>query len=190
MKVLNRYQFASLRQINFNNAPSFSKCILSFLVLILFASATTGQELDPSLPPSGNFDLSYWKLTRPNQQEKDENILTNGYYVDGEFYTDPITGAMVFWCPNDGMTGGSSYPRNELREMMRRGDTSIGTQGINKNNWVFSSSTMATVVQSSGKYTHRMTSLAESITVNYQETQRAPFTLHMNRQPVLNNGTK
>jgi len=82
-------------------------------------------------------------LTRPNQTEKDESILTNGYFVDGEFYTDPVSGAMVFYCPNDGMTGGSTYPRNELREMMRRGDTSIGTRGINKNNWVFSSSTKA-----------------------------------------------
>jgi len=101
------------------------------------------QDLDPTLPPSGNFDLSYWKLTRPNQQELDEDALTSGTEIDGEFYTDPITGAMVFWCPNDGLTGGSTYPRNELREMIRRGDTSIGTQGINKNNWVFSSSTMA-----------------------------------------------
>lgn len=103
----------------------------------------SAQELDPSLPPSGNFDLSYWKLTRPNQQELDEDALTSGTEIEGEFYTDPVTGAMVFWCPNDGATGGSSYPRNELREMIRRGDSSIGTQGINKNNWVFSSSTRA-----------------------------------------------
>jgi hypothetical protein len=101
------------------------------------------QDLDPNLPPGGNFDLTYWKLTRPNQQERDADQLSTGYSVDGEFYTDENTGAMVFWCPNDGATGGSSYPRNELREMMRRLDTSIPTQGINKNNWVFSSSTMA-----------------------------------------------
>ena len=135
-------QFLGLGQINFSSMPSFSKCLMSFL-LIIFISPTSAQTLDPSLPPSGNFDLSCWKLTRPNQQEKDESILSNGYQVEGEFYTDTITGAMVFWCPNDGMTGGSTYPRNELREMMRCGNTSIGTQGINKNNWVFSSSTMA-----------------------------------------------
>ena len=137
------YPFFCLRHFEIFYISSYSRCILLLLVLNFFVGSATGQELDPDLPPSGNFDLSYWKLTRPNQQEKDENILSNGYYVDGEFYTDSITGAMVFWCPNDGMTGGSSYPRNELREMMRRGDTSIGTQGINKNNWVFSSSTMA-----------------------------------------------
>lgn len=100
------------------------------------------QDLDTTVPPSGNFDLSYWKLTRPNQQEVPEDVLSNGFNRDGEFYTDPNTGAMVFWCPNDGQTGGSTYPRNELREMIRRGDNSISTQGINGNNWVFSSSTM------------------------------------------------
>jgi len=123
--------------------PIYTRCILMLLALNTLLSTASAQELDTSLPPSGNFDLSCWKLTRPNQQEKDESILTNGYFVEDEFYTDPVTGAMVFWCPNNGMTGGSSYPRNELREMMRCGDTSIGTQGINKNNWVFSSSTMA-----------------------------------------------
>ena len=104
--------------------------------LTMFAQSTMAQELDPNLPPGGNFDLSYWKLTRPNQQERDADQLAAGYSVDGEFYTDETTGAMVFWCPNDGATGGSTYPRNELREMIRRFDTSIPTQGINKNNWV------------------------------------------------------
>ena len=142
MKVPFSNRILRLRQIDFPFTPSYIQCLLLLFVLNTFVSPATAQILDPNLPPAGNFDLSYWKLTRPNQQEKDENILSNGYFVEGEFYTDSITGAMVFWCPNDGMTGGSSYPRNELREMMRRGDTSIGTQGINKNNWVFSSSTM------------------------------------------------
>ncbi len=141
MKVI--YRLLS-EQIEFSFLPSFSKCVLLLLVISnMFISPTMAQDLDPNLPPSGNFDLSYWKLTRPNQQEFDEDALTSGTVVAGEFYTDPVTGAMVFWCPNDGLTGGSTYPRNELREMIRRGDTSIGTQGINKNNWVFSSSTMA-----------------------------------------------
>jgi len=113
------------------------------MTLNLFLSPAMAQDLDPNLPPGDNFDLTYWKLTRPNQQERDADQLSTGYEKEGEFYTDPNTGAMVFWCPNDGATGGSAYPRNELREMMRRLDTSIPTQGINKNNWVFSSSTMA-----------------------------------------------
>lgn len=142
MKMPINYQFMKLIKIDISRISSYIPSISLLFVLSLLSSTAMAQDLDPDLPPSGNFDLNCWKLTRPNQQEKNENILSNGYFVEGEFYTDPVTGAMVFWCPNDGMTGGSTYPRNELREMMRCGDTSIGTQGINKNNWVFSSSTM------------------------------------------------
>ncbi|MEM8888042.1 MAG: polysaccharide lyase family 7 protein, partial [Bacteroidota bacterium] len=144
MKLSFGYQLASIRLIKFSYTPFYARFLSLLLVLTIFVDFSRAQGLDPSLPPSGNFDLSYWKLTRPNNTERDENTLSNGYFVPGEFYTDSITGAMVFWCPNNGnTTGGSTYPRNELREMMRRGNTSIGTQGINKNNWVFSSSTMA-----------------------------------------------
>ncbi len=142
MKLSFGFYFLRL-QFKFSFTPSYIRSILMMLSLNIVINALSAQVLNPNLPPSGNFDLSCWKLTRPNQTERDESILTNGYFVEDEFYTNPVTGAMVFWCPNNGMTGGSSYPRNELREMMRCGDTSIGTQGINKNNWVFSSSTMA-----------------------------------------------
>ncbi len=142
MKMLSSNRSLSAGQFNFSYS-SFAQCIIVLLMLNLLVSPATAQNLDPNLPPGGNFDLTYWKLTRPNQQERDADQLSTGYSVDGEFYTNPTTGAMVFWCPNDGATGGSTYPRNELREMMRRLDTSIPTQGINKNNWVFSSSTMA-----------------------------------------------
>jgi uncharacterized protein YjdB len=140
MKVLAKCWFAELIDCSFRSF--YPRCIMLLFALTLLSHSATAQDLDPDLPPSGNFDLSYWKLTRPNQQEIDEDNLSNGYEKPGEFYTDSITGAMVFWCPNDGLTGGSSYPRNELREMIRAGDTSIGTQGINGNNWVFSSSSM------------------------------------------------
>jgi len=143
MKALSNYQFLSFGFKGCFIKPFYSPYPLLFFALLTFSFSATAQDLDPNLPPSGNFDLSYWKLTRPNQQEIDEDNLSNGFVREGEFYTDPTTGAMVFWCPNDGRTGGSTYPRNELREMIRAGNTSIGTQGINKNNWVFSSSSMA-----------------------------------------------
>lgn len=141
MKFVYNYRKIEFGRERFICTSLYYKCFL-LLGVFLFGGSVSAQDLDPSLPPGGNFDLSYWKLTRPNQQERDADQLVNGYNVDGEFYTDPNTGAMVFWCPNDGATGGSTYPRNELREMIRRLDTSIPTQGINKNNWVFSSSTM------------------------------------------------
>jgi uncharacterized protein YjdB len=143
MRVSSNYLFQGFELKGCFYKPFYSRCILLFFALTTFSYSATAQDLDPNLPPSGNFDLSYWKLTRPNQQEIGEDNLSNGFVKDGEFYTDPTTGAMVFWCPNDGSTGGSTYPRNELREMIRAGDTSIGTQGINGNNWVFSSSSMA-----------------------------------------------
>ncbi|WP_020534342.1 polysaccharide lyase family 7 protein [Lewinella cohaerens] len=142
MKTSFSCNFLSIRQLEFSYILPYTRSVFLLLVMSMVVSSATAQDLDPNLPPGGNFDLSYWKLTRPNQQERDAEQLVGGYEVDGEFYTDPVTGAMVFWCPNDGATGGSSYPRNELREMIRRLDTSIPTQGINKNNWVFSSSTM------------------------------------------------
>ncbi len=139
MKV-STYRFVELsdRAYKFLNF----RFMLLLFVLSVFSHSTMAQDLDPTLPPSGNFDLTTWKLTRPNQQEVAEDVLSNGFVKEDEFYTDPTTGAMVFWCPNDGMTGGSTYPRNELREMLRAGDNSIPSQGISKNNWVFSSSTM------------------------------------------------
>lgn len=126
-----------------SNSLTCSVSLLMLFVLNMFVSSATAQELDPTVPPSGNFDLSYWKLTRPNNTERDEDALIHGYYKEDEFYTDTITGAMVFKCPNYGnTTANTSFVRTELREMIRRGNTSISTQGINKNNWVFSSSTM------------------------------------------------
>ncbi|WP_421762653.1 polysaccharide lyase family 7 protein [Ekhidna sp.] len=123
-----------------------------FLVsfVLAFFAVTICFAQDPNLPPSGNFDLSKWKITLPDQTEIKENELSNGFESENEFYTDPTTGAMVFRCRNDGQTGGSTYPRSELREMLRAGNTSISTQGIGLNNWVFSSSSTANQEASGG----------------------------------------
>jgi len=120
----------------------------SYLLVIVLISNALAQ--DPNLPPSGNFDLTAWKITLPDQTEILENELSDGFESANEFYTDPSTGAMVFRCPNDGETGGSTYPRSELREMIRAGNTSISTQGIGLNNWVFSSSTIENQEASGG----------------------------------------
>ena len=70
--------------------PIYFRCILLLFALTAFSYSAMAQDLDPNLPPSGNFDLSYWKLTRPNQQEIDEDNLSNGFVKEGEFYTDPL----------------------------------------------------------------------------------------------------
>ena len=103
--------------------------------------------LDPSLPPSSNFDLSDWYLSVPSDQDNNgkadsisENQLNQGYENSSYFYTG-ADGGMVFKSPISGYktSTNTKYTRTELREMLRQGDTSISTKGVNKNNWVFSS---------------------------------------------------
>lgn len=108
-------------------------------------------DLFTDVPPSENFDLTGWKITVPYDKNGDgkvdeiEEIALNEGWQDPEvFYTDPVTGGMVFRTIPDGFTtSGSSYARSELRQMMRAGDTSISTRNDDgtptKNNWVFSS---------------------------------------------------
>jgi hypothetical protein len=62
------------------------------------------------------------------------------------FYTAK-DGGLVFAAPNKGATTSKNtkYTRTELREMLRKGNGRIKTQGVNKNNWVFGS------MHSSGK---------------------------------------
>lgn len=91
----------------------------TFLALICLANFSV-WALDPSKPPGGNFDLSHWKLTLPTGSSGSPTEISPSQLVAGftnaNFYTGP-DGAMLFWCPVDGVTtGGSSYPRSELRE--------------------------------------------------------------------------
>jgi len=96
-----------------------------------------GGGLDPSVPPSRNFDLSQWKLTIPSGSDISVSTLNSGYTLANAFYTDPITGGMVFRCLNiAGTTSGSTYSRSELREMLNE---SAGTTNLG-NNWVLGTS--------------------------------------------------
>jgi len=77
-------------------------------------------SLNPSLPPSGNFNLSTWNLTLPTGTAGHPDVISttklDSGYTSQYFYTGP-DGAMTFWCPDTGVTtSGSSYPRTELRE--------------------------------------------------------------------------
>jgi len=105
------------------------------------------SSLDPSKAPNENFDLQSWYLTLPTDLNEDkkadiiyESPLSNGFELKPLFYT-AADGGMVFACPNKGAktSKNTKYARTELREMLRRGNTRIKTQGITENNWVFSS---------------------------------------------------
>ncbi|CAM3844468.1 MULTISPECIES: polysaccharide lyase family 7 protein [Pseudoalteromonas] len=104
-------------------------------------------KLDASKTPSENFDLLNWYLTLPTDLNKDqkadivwEKPLSDGFKLEPLFYT-AADGGMVFACPNQGAktSKNTKYARTELREMLRRGNTRVKTQGITENNWVFSS---------------------------------------------------
>ena len=99
--------------------------------------------LDPTLPPGSNFDLISWKLNTPADLDGNgisdtasETDLDNGF-TDEFFFTGP-NGGMVFRSTIGGAktSAGTSYTRSELREMLRRGNTSISTRGVNLNNWI------------------------------------------------------
>jgi poly(beta-D-mannuronate) lyase len=99
--------------------------------------------LNPALPPGTNFELISWKLNTPADLDGNgisdtasETDLDNGF-TDGFFFTGPA-GGMVFHSTIEGAktSAGTSYTRSELREMLRRGDTSISTRGVNQNNWI------------------------------------------------------
>ncbi|WP_111978566.1 polysaccharide lyase family 7 protein [Algibacillus agarilyticus] len=103
-------------------------------------------DLDPNKAPSENFNLSEWYLSVPTDEDNSgtadsikEDALNAGYEDNSYFYTGS-DGGMVFKCYVDGYktSTNTSYTRTELREMLRAGDTSIATSGVNKNNWVFS----------------------------------------------------
>lgn len=98
--------------------------------------------LDPSVTPGRNFTLLDWALdtpaTDPNdgfaQRTQDRDLEG---FTDEFFFTAP-DGGMTFRSTIGGATtsANSRFTRSELREMLRNGDRSIGTQGVNLNNWV------------------------------------------------------
>lgn len=101
--------------------------------------------LDPDLPPSGNFELIDWKLDIPQDSSGNgigdviqERELSSGYVNREHFYTAP-DGGMVFVATVAGgkTSSGTSYTRSELREMLRRGNTSVSTTSL-RNCWAFS----------------------------------------------------
>jgi hypothetical protein len=100
-------------------------------------------SLNSGVPPGSNFELISWKLNTPADLDGNgisdspsETDLDNGF-TDEYFFTGPA-GGMVFRSTIGGAktSANTSYTRSELREMLRRGNTSISTRGVNRNNWI------------------------------------------------------
>jgi poly(beta-D-mannuronate) lyase len=117
----------------------------------IISSRAGGYGLSPDLPPGRNFDLLGWYLSTPADDDKDgksdrisEAELARGA-TDERFFFTANDGGMVFRATVAGVktSKNTRFTRTELREMLRRGDTSINTKNDdrspNKNNWVLSS---------------------------------------------------
>ncbi|WP_179319090.1 polysaccharide lyase family 7 protein [Winogradskyella helgolandensis] len=131
--------------------------ITRVLIVTQVGSEDTSGNLDPNKAPSENFDLSTWNLSIPENQGNGTartitvSQINNGYENNDYFYTAD-DGGMVFKCPVDGFrtSENTSYTRVELREMLRGTDTSISTQGVNENNWVFGTAPVADINAAAG----------------------------------------
>lgn len=98
--------------------------------------------LNPAVAPGQNFELIDWALDTPAVDPSDgfaqrtgEGDLAN---FSDEYFYSAADGGMVFRSTLGGATtsANSSFTRSELREMLRRGDRSVSTQGVNRNNWL------------------------------------------------------
>lgn len=104
-------------------------------------------EIIDLFPNELGIELVDWYLSVPTDEDNsgtsdsiDENELASGY-TNSEFFYASADGGIVMRSPSYGFktSTNTSYVRVELREMLRRGNSSIRTQGVNKNNWVFGS---------------------------------------------------
>lgn len=141
-----------LRKGNFG-VPAVYPCQTTVKCAKTALPVPTGLPTTPKAgnKPSQNFDLTSWYLSQPfdhdnNNRPDDvsEWDLANGYEHPDVFYTAK-DGGLVFKSFVKGVrtSPNTKYARTEMREMLRRGDTSIPTKGVNKNNWVFSSAPVA-----------------------------------------------
>jgi hypothetical protein len=99
------------------------------------------------LPNEVGIELVDWYLSVPTDEDDSgtsdsisETELANGYSNSEYFYASGDNG-IVMRSPSYGFktSTNTNYVRVELREMLRRGDRAISTQGVNNNNWVFGS---------------------------------------------------
>ena len=104
--------------------------------------------LDPNLEPWENFDLTDWAIDTPAPRASDPCRAVRGdedewdqfrASTSSPYFFTHTDGGMRFVSPVGGATTNSScnagFPRSELREMLRAGNTSVSTTGVNANNW-------------------------------------------------------
>jgi hypothetical protein len=109
-----------------------------------------GGNFSARFPNELGIELIDWYLSVPTDEDNSgtadsisETDLADGY-TNSEFFYASADGGIVMRSPSYGVktSANTSYVRVELREMLRRGDRNIRTQGVNKNNWVFGSASV------------------------------------------------
>jgi hypothetical protein len=112
-----------------------------------YSCENANGDFSDSFPNELGMELIDWYLSVPSDDDNSgtadsisETELANGYTNSEYFYASADNG-IVMRSPSYGYktSTNTNYVRVELREMLRRGNRSIGTQGVNKNNWVFAS---------------------------------------------------
>ncbi|WP_025565289.1 polysaccharide lyase family 7 protein [Psychromonas sp. SP041] len=142
--MLNKSTFATVN----NKVFKLAALACSF---VLLGCANTASDNAQSIQtkagsPASQFDLLGWTISVPvdadgngKSDQIKEKALAGGYSDENFFYLAQDSG-MVFKSPVKGAktSKNTKYTRSELREMMRRGNTSYNTKGVGGNNWVFS----------------------------------------------------
>lgn len=142
--TLQESQARYVRIVGLGNSENTNNAIVE--VQAHSCADATGEFADV-FPNELGIDLADWYLSVPTDEDNNgrsdsiwENELAAGY-TNSEFFYASADNGIVMRSPSYGFktSENTNYVRVELREMLRRGDTSIRTQGVNKNNWVFGS---------------------------------------------------
>ena len=89
--------------------------------------------------PADKFDMRFWKITLPTDQNKDGkvdevDVRGMGDFSHPDFFYLDDRGLLMFNVPNKATTTvGSTNTRSELRQMLRSTNTSIGTHDPKNN---------------------------------------------------------
>lgn len=89
--------------------------------------------------PADRFDMKFWKLTLPLDENKDGKVDEIGVrslkkFLHPDFFYLEENGSLVFVAPNKAQTtSGSTNTRSELRQMFRGRNTRIGTHDPRNN---------------------------------------------------------
>jgi len=141
--------------------------------------STTG-EYSGIFPNEVGIELIDWYLSIPVDEDNSgtsdnisETELASGYTNSEYFYASSDNG-IVMRSPSYGFktSANTDYVRVELREMLRRGNDTIRTQGVNKNNWVFGAASLQNQLNAGGVDGHLKVTLAvNQVTTTGQDYQ-------------------